>query len=207
MLKTHNVRFAYPSESELIYPDIVVNNGEVALLLGNSGTGKSTLLNLIIGLQNNYSGDIFLENTNVNDWTEKQKDRYRGENIGFISQMPHFLSFLTMKENIEIAVHLANKKQKTDWMKYCNELGISALLNKKPEQLSAGELQRFSIVRAIANSPKLIIADEPTSALDNKNFEVLSSILMKLKAELNIAILIVTHDSRWLGKTDKTYQL
>ncbi len=208
MLITRNLQFAYRNAEPLSFPDIECKNGEQWLILGQSGSGKTTLLNLLAGLRTPRSGSIFINDTEINRLSSTQMDHFRGRNIGIIFQQSHFVSSLTVQENLMLAQQLAKVKPNLDIIETkLAHLNVSHKLKDKPKNLSVGEQQRVAIARAIVNNPTIILADEPTSALDDENTEQVIKLLRTEASEANAILLIVTHDNRLKNVFEKQIQL
>ena len=175
--------------------DLEINKGEFVVILGPSGAGKSTLLNLIGGMDTPTEGSIKIDGEEISKYTESQLSDYRAENIGFIFQFYNILPTLTVLENVELVKDIV--KSGNDSKEAIKAVGLEQHMNKFPNQLSGGELQRVSIARAIAKNPKLLLCDEPTGALDSKTgVEVLK--LLKKQCDGNNGantVIIVTHNS------------
>lgn len=197
MTETKSLVYQYPNGKLFRFPDFVLNSGEKALISGKSGSGKTTLLHLLAGILRPSSGEIIIEHQALHSLGESGLDRFRSQNTGLIFQQHLFLKSLTMSENLAIARSLAGKEQDNDWkQKLMQALSIEQLQTKKPEQLSQGELQRFSMARALINRPALLLADEPTSSLDDENFEQMIQLLHTLEKLSPFSMLIATHDNR-----------
>jgi putative ABC transport system ATP-binding protein len=196
MIESKNLAFSYPG-LPFHFPDIFCKKGEVLLVTGSSGKGKTTLLHLLGGLQQPTSGTISINGTNITALSTMKLDQFRGAQIGIIFQQPHFVASLNILQNLELASSLANKKIDTDKAKQLlSQLAIGDQAFKKPSKLSQGQLQRASIARALMNQPSLLLADEPTSSLDDANCEAVASLLAEQAAKNNAALIIVTHDQR-----------
>jgi ABC-type lipoprotein export system ATPase subunit len=197
MLLTKNVTFSYVESQVFTMPDLACNSGEILLITGDSGKGKTTYLHLLAGLLSPKSGSILINNQDISILTEKNKDRFRGKNIGLIFQKSNFLAAFSALENVEMASWLATGKKNTSKaVELFKRLGIEDQMHKKTSQLSIGQQQRVSIIRALINSPKIVLADEPTSSLDDLNTQVVINLLVDLAKEFGTALVIVTHDSR-----------
>ena len=169
MIKTKRVEFNYDNQVFFKFQDISLKSSENLLIIGSSGIGKTTLLHLLAGLLESSSGSIKLFEKELSDLSSHQLDRFRKNNIGIVFQRPHFVNSLTVKENLQLAQYIANKKDNNRIENILKNLNILDKSDKKTNQLSQGEKQRASIALAIVNSPKLILADEPTSSLDDFN--------------------------------------
>lgn len=195
LLKVSELQFAHSGQSPLTFPDFQVNTGESLLILGKSGSGKTTLLNLLAGLLKPKRGEVVLDGVNLSSISEQELDQFRGKNIGIVFQKPHLIAALNVRQNLELA-HFFSKKKGQDIPRLLTDLGISTKSNSSVLTLSEGEAQRVSIARALANSPKLILADEPTSSLDDENTEKVIQLLKSQATKIGAALIIVTHDQR-----------
>ncbi len=173
-----------------------VETGLVSIV-GASGCGKTTLLNLIGGLDSDYDGELLFNNKNVSKYTQRQKDIYRSEMIGFVFQEYNLINTISVYSNIEIALALQKisaKEKKERILKISKNLGIDGLLKKSPLELSGGQKQRVAIARALIKNPKVILADEPTGALDSKTSEEIMQVLKNISK--NCLVIMVTHNER-----------
>ena len=208
MVKINGLTYNFSSEIQLKFPDFSLSKGEQALILGQSGCGKTTLLHLLSGLLKPNSGDVNVENENISKMSGATLDNFRGANIGIVFQTPHFIEALTVKENLTLTQTLAGKSKDVDKVKtLLVDLGVESKLNAKLNALSVGEKQRVSIARALVNSPALILADEPTSALDDKNCNAVLKLVREQAKKHNSTLLIVTHDNRLKDQFDKRIEL
>lgn len=194
--------------------------GEFVSILGESGVGKTTLMNIIGGLDSDYKGQIIFNDQSLSNFSSKQLDQYRRKDIGFIFQSFHLINHLTVAGNIEVALDMTNmnksdKKRRVTHL--LQEVGLTDQAKKYPDQLSGGQQQRVSIARALASDPKILIADEPTGALDQKNTTDILQILDHI-AQSGKLVLTVTHSQRVAnygtrivrivdGRIDDDYQL
>lgn len=206
MLETKNLKFKYDDDSELSFPNINTSK-ENLLILGASGVGKTTFLHLLSGLLKPLEGEIDLIGTPISKLTMSEMDRFRGKNIGIVFQKPHFVNSLTVRENLQLAQYLGNKKDDSRIVDILSSLDILDKENKNPKKLSQGEKQRASIAMAIVNSPKLILADEPTSSLDDENCERVIKLLKKQASDFNAQLIVITHDNRLKKHFKKTIKL
>ncbi|WEV45053.1 ATP-binding cassette domain-containing protein [Streptococcaceae bacterium ESL0687] len=169
--------------------------GEFASILGESGGGKSTLMNIIGGLDNKFSGEVIVNNVNQRSKTEKAMDEYRRSTIGFIFQSFNLVNYLTVLDNVLLSLKmtsLSHQEQVKKAEDLLRQVGLFDHRKKKPNQLSGGQKQRVAIARALANSPEIIIADEPTGALDSQNTRDVLRILREI-AESGTTVVVVTH--------------
>ena len=196
MIKTKGVEFNYDNQVFFKFQDINLKSSENLLIIGSSGIGKTTLLHLLAGLLESSSGSIKLFEKELSELSSHQLDRFRKNNIGIVFQRPHFVNSLTVKENLELAQYIANKKDRNRIENILKNLNILNKSDKKTNQLSQGEKQRASIALAIVNSPKLILADEPTSSLDDINCDNVIELLKKQATDFEAQLIVITHDSR-----------
>ena len=196
MIKTKGVEFSYDNQVFFKFQDINLKSSENLLIIGSSGIGKTTLLHLLAGLLESSSGSIKLFEKELSDLSSHQLDRFRKNNIGIVFQRPHFVNSLTVKENLQLAQYIANKKDNNRIENILKNLNILDKSDKETNQLSQGEKQRASIALAIVNSPKLILADEPTSSLDDINCDNVIKLLKKQATDFGAQLIVITHDSR-----------
>ena len=196
MVETRNLSYSHPGH-EMRFPDFRVASGETLLITGNSGAGKTTLLHLLGGLLEPQSGSVEIGGTDLGALTGRQRDRFRGNAIGIVLQEQHFISSLSVLENLTAAGWFATgKKMESRAKSLLAELGLENQSYKKPNQLSVGQQQRVSIARALISEPKLILADEPTSGLDDANALSVAKMLSHIAQAHRSALVIVTHDQR-----------
>jgi putative ABC transport system ATP-binding protein len=197
MLKTKSLKYKYTSGTELSFPDLECANGSHWLILGRSGTGKTTFLHLLAGLRTPTSGDVIIQDQRINRLNADKLDQFRGRYIGIVFQEPHFIRSIDVQQNILMAQRLAGKKlDRKRVVDLLEELGLGHKINSRVRDLSVGERQRVAIARAIVNKPELILADEPTSALDDENAMSVIQLLKAQAESVNAVLLIVTHDQR-----------
>jgi putative ABC transport system ATP-binding protein len=172
---------------------------EFAAIVGPSGSGKATLLNLIGGLDNPTSGEIFIDGTNLAKLKSSELIDFRMRNIGFVFQAYNLIPVLTAKENVEFIMSLQNwSRQERDERTYelLKAVGLSDRMNSRPAKMSGGQQQRIAVARALASRPKFVLADEPTANLDSKSATTLLEIMEKLNHEEKITFIFSTHDAR-----------
>lgn len=196
MIKTESLKFSYDGKKYFDFPDINLDSGENLLIIGNSGIGKTTLLHLLAGILKPESGSINISGTDISKFSDTELDKFRGDNIGIVFQKPHFISSLTINENLKLAKYLSPSKTSGDAKKILESLNIEDKYQQKPNQLSEGEKQRASIALALINSPNLILADEPTSSLDDFNCDNVIKLLKKQAKDHKAQLIVITHDAR-----------
>lgn len=175
-----------------------IEEGEFISLMGPSGTGKSTLLNLVSGIDQPDAGTITVDGTDVTKLSRTQLADWRAANLGYIFQTHNLIPVLTAYENVELPTLLlklssAQRRQRVELA--LEAVGLSDRANHYPRQLSGGQEQRVGIARAIVAHPKVVVADEPTGSLDAETSDQVQILLQRLNRELNITMLMVTHDS------------
>lgn len=201
IIKTNNISHSYESDIALDNINIDIKKGEFISIIGESGSGKSTLLSILSTLLQPTKGELFFNDINYKDI--KNIDNFRQTNIGFIFQFHYLINYLTVKQNIQLA---SPKTQEKDIVLLLEQLGISILLNKFPDQLSGGERQRVAIVRALINKPSVIFADEPTGNLDSKNSLIVFELFRELSKK-GTTIVVATHDTKLSNLSDKVYEV
>ena len=196
MIKTESLKFSYDGRKYFDFPDINLDTGENLLIIGNSGIGKTTLLHLLAGILKPGSGSISISGLDISKFSDTELDKFRGDNIGIVFQKPHFISSLTINENLKLAQYLSPSKISGDAKKILESLNIKDKYQQKPNQLSEGEKQRASIALALINSPSLILADEPTSSLDDFNCDNVIKLLKTQAKDHKAQLIVITHDAR-----------
>lgn len=208
VLSSIELSYKYPKGLHLNFPNIHIEKGQHALLLGDSGTGKTTLLHLLSGLLQPSTGDVILMGQNIAVLNGSRLDAYRAKNMGFIFQEAHLLRNLTVVENIKLAQSLAKLPvDEHAIFQLLDQLQIKDKATSLPNQLSRGQKQRVAIARALINRPSLLLADEPTASLDDKNTELVLHLLFNLAKHYSSTLLIATHDKRIKDQFTNTYQL
>jgi ABC-type lipoprotein export system ATPase subunit len=201
MITVSNLTFSYAFEKPLHFPDFSVGKHDHFLLLGESGTGKTTLLHLIGGLLRHYGGSVKVHGTELLNLSESSLDRFRGQTIGFIFQKNHLISALSVEKNLMMSPYLAGLPVQSERINaVLDNLGILEKRKSRITELSMGQAQRVAIARAVLNKPSIILADEPTSALDDKNCERVIDLLMNVARENQSALIVATHDQRLKDK-------
>ncbi len=208
VLHTESLSYQYPKGSKLNFENLSVSKQNHTLILGESGSGKSTLLNLIAGFSAPTTGKVFIQGQDIYQLQESNLDHFRAKNLGFIFQEAHLLKNLTIVENIKLAQSLANYSViEADVIELLRKLQLEHLANRKPNELSRGQVQRVAIARALINKPALLIADEPTAALDDKNTFLVIELIKALADEQGSTLIISTHDKRLRDEFSNNYQL
>lgn len=170
-----------------------IQKGELVIILGPSGAGKTTTLNILGGMDSLTSGSVIIDNNDISSLKGKDLITYRRHDVGFVFQFYNLVQNFTALENVELAVQLC--KDHMDPKEALRLVGLEDKINNFPAQLSGGEQQRVAIARAIAKKPRLLLCDEPTGALDYKTGKQILSLLEQLVEEKQMTIVIVTHNS------------
>lgn len=206
LVELHSVSKSFRKGDETITPlddvSLEIQAGEFVSLMGPSGTGKSTLLNLVSGIDRPDSGQIIVDGTDVTKLSRTQLADWRAANLGYIFQTHNLIPVLTAYENVELPTLLlklsaSQRRQRVELA--LEAVGLSDRAGHYPRQLSGGQEQRVGIARAIVAHPKVVVADEPTGSLDSETSQQVQVLLRRLNQELNITMLMVTHDSEVAG--------
>ncbi len=190
--------------------DISVNQGEFIAIIGASGTGKSTLLHLLGGLDRPNSGKVFWGASDIFSLKSEQLALLRGKKVGFVFQFHHLLNEFTAIENVMLPMLIQGERTanaKARALALLNRFSLANRKDHKPNELSGGEQQRIAIARALSNNPDILLADEPTGNLDTSNSQQLYDLLFELNKNDDLTTIIVTHNKELADKCDKTYQL
>ena len=178
-----------------------IEKGELVVIVGPSGAGKTTTLNILGGMDDATSGRVIVDGKDVTKLKNKDLIRYRREDIGFVFQFYNLVQNLTAKENVELATQIC--KDSLNPGEVLEKVGLSERKNNFPSQLSGGEQQRVAIARAIAKNPKLLLCDEPTGALDYKTGKQILKLLQDTARKENMTVLIITHNAAIAPMADK----
>ena len=170
-----------------------IEKGELVVIVGPSGAGKTTTLNILGGMDTATSGTVTVDNKEITKLKNKEIIKYRREDIGFVFQFYNLVQNLTAKENVELATQIC--KNSLDPVEVLEKVGLKNRMNNFPSQLSGGEQQRVAIARAIAKNPKLLLCDEPTGALDYKTGKQILKLLQDTARRENMTVLIITHNT------------
>lgn len=178
-----------------------IDKGELVVILGPSGAGKTTCLNILGGMDNATNGKVIVDGEDITNYSYKELIMYRRNDIGFVFQFYNLIQNLTALENVELAVQLC--KDHLDPKTILTKVGLKERINNFPSQLSGGEQQRVSIARALAKNPKLLLCDEPTGALDYKTGKQILKLLEETARKENMTVIIITHNSALAPMADK----
>jgi putative ABC transport system ATP-binding protein len=178
-----------------------IEKGELVVIVGPSGAGKTTTLNILGGMDTATTGKVIVDKKEVTKLKNKDLIKYRREDIGFVFQFYNLVQNLTAKENVELATEIC--KDSLDPEEVLKKVGLKDRMNNFPSQLSGGEQQRVAIARAIAKNPKLLLCDEPTGALDYKTGKQILKLLQDTARKENMTVLIITHNTAIAPMADK----
>ncbi|WP_314020903.1 ABC transporter ATP-binding protein [Mogibacterium diversum] len=195
-------------ESEIIANNDVsfkIEKGELVIILGASGSGKSTILNILGGMDTVSEGEVIVDGVDIVKLSDRERTLYRRNDIGFVFQFYNLIPNLTARENVELALEIVRDAKDVDETLRSVELGDR--MDNFPAQLSGGEQQRVSIARAIAKNPKLLLCDEPTGALDYKTGKHVLHILQEMSRKNGVTVVIVTHNSAIAPIADRVIYL
>jgi putative ABC transport system ATP-binding protein len=196
MLAVRNLKFGYGKQAVLNINKLSVAQGSL-LVQGASGSGKTTLLFLLAGLLTPQGGHITLNETDITALSGTAKDRFRGQNIGFVFQQPHLMPALTVLQNLLVAPYMAGTSPDRGYaIDLLQSLGLGEFAHRYPAQLSQGQQQRVGVARALVHKPKLVLADEPTSALDDDAAEAAITLLLESAEDARAQLVVTSHDSR-----------
>ena len=185
--------------------DFTIDKGEFVVIAGASGAGKSTILNILGGMDSSTSGNIFVDGTEISKFNAKQLTTYRRYDIGFVFQFYNLVQNLTVKENVELATQIC--KQPLDIDETIEAVGLKERASNFPAQLSGGEQQRVSIARALAKNPKLLLCDEPTGALDYNTGKSILKLLQDTCRKKGMTVILITHNQAIAPMADRVIKI
>ena len=182
-----------------------IEKGELAIILGSSGAGKSTVLNILGGMDTNNEGSVLIDGKDISTFNEKELTNYRRNDVGFVFQFYNLVPNLTAKENVELASEIV--KDALDATEVLQSVGLGERIDNFPAQLSGGEQQRVAIARAVAKNPKLLLCDEPTGALDYHTGKQVLKILQDMVRKEGATVVIVTHNQALAPIADRVIHM
>ncbi|GAA0091079.1 ABC transporter ATP-binding protein [Paraclostridium bifermentans] len=204
-IKFENVKKTYTmGEVEINALDGVnfsIDKGELVIIVGASGAGKSTILNILGGMDSSTDGVVVVDSKNISNYNDKELTKYRRHDIGFVFQFYNLVQNLTAIENVELATQIC--KNPLNPKQVIESVGLSHRKNNFPSQLSGGEQQRVAIARALAKNPKLLLCDEPTGALDYNTGKSILKVLQDTNKTLGVTVVIITHNMAIAPMGDK----
>ena len=182
-----------------------ISKGEFVVVVGPSGAGKTTVLNILGGMDTATKGNVFVDGSNIAKYNSHQLTAYRRDDIGFVFQFYNLVPNLTALENVELAMQIC--KNPLDAQKVLCEVGLEDRMGNFPAQLSGGEQQRVSIARALAKNPKLLLCDEPTGALDYQTGKAILKLLQDMCREKGMTVIVITHNSALTPMADRVIHI
>jgi lipoprotein-releasing system ATP-binding protein len=206
VIKAENISKSFGSLQVLKGVDVNIEKSEIVSILGASGAGKTTFLQILGTLSRQDAGRVIINGNDVSRFRDKQLARFRNQNIGFVFQFHHLLPEFTALENVCIPAFIsrASRKEAEERARELLDfLGLSDRLEHKPSELSGGEQQRVAVARALVNRPAVLLADEPSGNLDSQNKKELHELFFSLRDEFDQTIVIVTHDNELAGLSDR----
>ena len=185
--------------------DFSIDKGEFVVVVGPSGAGKTTVLNILGGMDKASGGEVLVDGKDIAGYSQKQLTGYRRNDIGFVFQFYNLVPNLTALENVELALQISRNPLDAKTVK--QEVGLGDRLNNFPAQLSGGEQQRVSIARALAKNPKLLLCDEPTGALDYQTGKAILKLLQDMCRERGMTVIVITHNSALTPMADRVIRI
>lgn len=185
--------------------DFQIKKGEFAVVVGPSGAGKTTVLNILGGMDTATSGEVWIDGKNIVKYSPRQLTSYRRDDIGFVFQFYNLIPNLTALENVELALQIC--KDPLDAEMVLREVGLADRMKNFPAQLSGGEQQRVSIARALAKNPKLLLCDEPTGALDYNTGKAILKLLQDMCRQKGMTVIVITHNSALTPMADRVIHI
>ena len=180
-----------------------IKDGEFLVILGASGSGKSTFLNVISGLETLDDGEVIYNEQHLEKMNEKELTKFRRDNVAFIFQQYYLLPHLSVEKNVKMGADLGGK----EYLKYIEAVGLMDKRKKHPAELSGGEQQRVAIARALSKNPRVLFLDEPTGALDEKTGRLVLDYIIKLQQEQKFTMIMVTHNANIAEPADRTIKM
>lgn len=210
MIEARNIHKRFGSVEVLKGVSLTVNDGEIVSIVGPSGAGKTTFLQLLGTLDRPDAGEILYDGCNVQQLPASRLAAFRNRNVGFVFQFHQLLPEFTALENVSIPALIAGKSKheaESTAMEILEQLNLSNRAGHKPSEMSGGENQRVAVARALVNHPKVILADEPSGSLDSHNKTELHQLFFDLRERLGQTFIIVTHDKELAALTDRTLEM
>jgi putative ABC transport system ATP-binding protein len=214
-MSLHNLKKSYQQGKNTIQVlddvSLTVESGEVIAMLGKSGSGKSTILSLLAGLDRPDSGSILVDLTDITKLSEEKLCLWRAKNLGIVFQQFHLIPHLTALENILLSLEINgrgdDREDKVSALNWLSEVGLADRADHYPSMLSGGEQQRVAIARAMVGQPAILLADEPTGNLDSETGKKIIDLLFKIVREKKSSMILVTHDEELARRCDRIIRL
>lgn len=214
MIKTTDVVRSFPLAGGEVFTavdkvSLEIPKGSLTILKGRSGSGKTTMINMLGALDLPTSGQIFFMDEDITKYSERQREMLRRQQIGFIFQSVSLIPMMTAYENVEFALRMAGIKEgRKERTEACLKMvGLGARMHHMPQELSGGEQQRVAIARAVAHKPSIIFADEPTAELDSATAISVMKLFKEMTEKEGVTIVMTTHDTSLMGAGDVVYEL
>lgn len=212
VIQTNDLKKSFPRGDETVHAlngvSMEIKKGEFLSIVGSSGSGKTTFLNIISCLDKPTSGKLFIEDLDVSSYPEKKLIAVRRKYFGFIFQYFFLIPTLTVAENVQLPLMFAGvKKSNKEITDLLTKVGIEGRKNHLPGQLSGGEMQRVAIARALINDPEIVVADEPTGNLDSSNSQKIFDLFRQLNKDLGVTIICATHNLDLANQSDRIVHL
>jgi putative ABC transport system ATP-binding protein len=208
-ISLENVKKKYRMGEVIIHAldgiDFTIQEGEFVIIVGPSGAGKTTVLNILGGMDTATDGKVLVAGNDIAGYSERQLTRYRRDEIGFVFQFYNLVQNLTAKENVELASQISKAPLEAE--RVMEEVGLSDRMDNFPAQLSGGEQQRVAIARALAKNPKLLLCDEPTGALDYMTGKAILKLLQDTCRERKMTVIVITHNSALTPMADRVIKI
>ena len=185
--------------------DFEINRGEFVVIVGPSGAGKTTVLNILGGMDSASSGKVIVDGNDIAKYSQRKLTAYRRDDIGFVFQFYNLVPNLTALENVELAMQIC--KNPLNAQMVLKEVGLRERMGNFPAQLSGGEQQRVSIARALAKNPKLLLCDEPTGALDYQTGKAILKLLQDMCRDKGMTVIVITHNSAIAPMADRVIRI
>ncbi|HIT06851.1 MAG TPA: ABC transporter ATP-binding protein [Candidatus Scybalocola faecipullorum] len=185
--------------------DFTIKKGEFVVIVGPSGAGKTTVLNILGGMDSATEGQVIVDGTDIGKYSEKQLTAYRRDDIGFVFQFYNLVQNLTALENVELALQIC--KNPLDAEEVLKDVGLGSRMKNFPAQLSGGEQQRVAIARALAKNPKLLLCDEPTGALDYQTGKSILKLLHDMSRQKTMTVVVITHNTALTPMADRVIHI
>ena len=205
MIEVNSIKKRFGALEVLKGVDLYIPKSEIAAIVGASGAGKTTVLNILGGMDKATGGKVLVDGVDVTSFDRRQMTRYRREDIGFVFQFYNLVQNLTALENVELALQIC--KDHLDAEEILEEVGLGDRMDNFPSQLSGGEQQRVSIARALAKNPKLLLCDEPTGALDYQTGKAILKLLQDTCRERKMTVIVITHNSALMPMADRVIRI
>lgn len=185
--------------------DLSIEKGEFAVIVGPSGAGKTTVLNILGGMDSCTSGKVIVAGEEVNSYSKRRLTKYRRDDVGFVFQFYNLIQNLTARENVELAAQICSNPLDAD--EVLREVGLGDRMQNFPAQLSGGEQQRVAIARALAKNPKLLLCDEPTGALDYNTGKQILKLLRDMSRKNQMTVIVITHNQAIAPMADRIIKI